>query len=148
VLNIRLLEESELDALLMLYRHLHVEDEPLTPDVAKQVWRELRSSLRYRYLGAFVNEQLVSSCALTVIPNLTRGGRPYGVIENVVTPPSHRRQGVGRRVLQKALSLAWSERCYKVTLATGRRDEAIIRFYASAGFVPHEKQAFVARPEA
>jgi GNAT superfamily N-acetyltransferase len=148
VLNIRPVEESELDALLLLYRHLHATDEMPTPDVAKQVWHELRSSLRYRYLGAFANGELVSSCALTVIPNLTRGGRPYGVIENVVTHPSHRRQGLGRRLLQEALSFAWSERCYKVMLATGRRDEAVSRFYASAGFLLHEKQAFVARPGA
>jgi len=41
---------------------------------------------------------------------------------------------------------AWVEGCYKVMLLTGRKDEAISRFYESAGFDRPAKQAFVARP--
>jgi hypothetical protein len=31
-------------------------------------------------------------------------------------------------------------------LLTGRKDEGTRRFYEQAGFDPHDKQAFVARP--
>jgi GNAT superfamily N-acetyltransferase len=146
VSTIRLIEEGELSGLLLLYGHLHSHDEPLGTEVAKRIWHELQSSSRHQYVGAFVGTRMVATCALTVIPNLTRGGSPYGVIENVVTDPAHRRQGHGRLVLRKALSLAWFQGCYKVMLATGRRDAAVSRFYESAGFSPHEKQSFVARP--
>ncbi|MBK6004527.1 hypothetical protein JJB11_00365 [Ramlibacter ginsenosidimutans] len=37
--------------------------------------------------------------------------------------------------------------CYKVMLQTGRLDEGTFRFYESAGFDRHGKQAFIARPE-
>jgi len=104
------------------------------------------SSGRYRYLGAFAGSKLVASCTLTVIPNLTRGCRPYGVIENVVTHADHRRQGHGRAVLNEALRQAWAEGCYKVMLLTGRKDEATLHFYESAGFDPSAKQAFIAKP--
>jgi hypothetical protein len=50
-------------------------------------------------------------------------------------------------VLREALSFAWSQRCYKVMLMTSRKDEAILKFYAAAGFDRHDKQAFVIRPE-
>jgi GNAT superfamily N-acetyltransferase len=93
-----------------------------------------------------VDGQLVSSCTITVIPNLTRGGRPYGLIENVVTHADHRGRGYARAVLQDALSFAWAQGCYKVMLMTGRKDEATLRFYESAGFDRHGKQAFIARP--
>ena len=43
-------------------------------------------------------------------------------------------------------ALAWRERCYKVMLMTGRKDEHTLRFYEQAGFDRHGKQAFVAKP--
>ena len=143
---VRELESGDLEELLGLYAHLHDSDSPLPPaDEVDAVWRELLASSRYRYVGATVDGHLVSSCALTVIPNLTRGCRPFGVIENVVTHSGFRGRGLGRAVLARALELAWAQDCYKVMLLTGRKDEAIIRFYEGAGFDREGKQGFVAR---
>ena len=148
-MEIRDLRATELDALLALYRHLHDADEPLPArDVVDEVWRELLASPRHTIFGGFVDGALVASCTLAVIPNLTRGCRPYGVIENVVTHAEHRRRGHGRALLRHALASAWSRRCYKVMLLTGRKDEATLRFYEGAGFDRHGKQAFVAKPDA
>jgi len=102
--------------------------------------------LAIRYYGGFVDGSLVSSCTLTIIPNLTRGCRPYGVIENVVTHVAHRRRGYAKAVLLEALGDAWAANCYKVMLLTGRKDEATFRFYESVGFDRNGKQAFIARP--
>ena len=41
----------------------------------------------------------MSSCALSVVPNLTRGCQPYGVIENVVTHADYRGKGYGKKVV-------------------------------------------------
>jgi GNAT superfamily N-acetyltransferase len=80
------------------------------------------------------------------VPNLTRGARPYGLIENVVTHPDWRGRGIGTAVLHHALNLAWDADCYKVMLLTGRTDEATLGFYERAGFAGGEKTGFVARP--
>ncbi|MBI5604401.1 MAG: GNAT family N-acetyltransferase [Deltaproteobacteria bacterium] len=74
------------------------------------------------------------------------GGRPYGLIENVVTHKNYRRRGHGKAVLHHALNYAWSKGCYKVMLLTGRKDESTYRFYESAGFDQNAKQAFLAKP--
>ena len=146
---IRHLELGDLDELLALYGHLHTADAPLPErSVVEGVWRELAVSPSYRYYGGFVDASLISSCALTIIPNLTRGCRPYGVVENVVTHVDHRRRGYAKEVLRKALEDAWGAKCYKVMLLTGRKDEATFRFYESAGFDRHGKQAFIAQPPA
>ena len=139
----------DLDALLALYQQLNPSDSPL-PDRApvESLWQDLLLSPHYKYFGAYVENELVSSCTLAVIPNLTRGCKPYGLIENVVTQERHRNNGYGKAVLAHALSFAWSRRCYKVMLLTGRKEEAVNRFYESAGFDRNEKQAFVARPAA
>jgi GNAT superfamily N-acetyltransferase len=94
---------------------------------------------------AQVAERLVSSCTLAIVPNLSRGGRPYGVIENVVTHADHRRQGLGRKVLEHAIALAWRADCYKVHLATGSTRESTLRFYESAGFQRGGKTYFEIR---
>ena len=93
-----------------------------------------------------MNDALISSCTITVIPNLTRGCKPYGVIENVVTHAGHRNLGYGKALLAHALAHAWSIGCYKVMLLTGRKDQSTLQFYQSAGFDPYDKQAFIARP--
>ncbi|WP_235514812.1 GNAT family N-acetyltransferase [Acidovorax sp. Root217] len=146
-MEIRPIERSELPQLLELYAHLHADDEPLPDSGAlEDIWKELLGSNRYRYLGAYLDGQLISSCTITIVPNLTRGGRPYGLIENVVTHADHRGHGYAKAVLHDALFFAWAQGCYKVMLMTGRKDEATLRFYESAGFDRHGKQAFIARP--
>ena len=147
-MQIRTLQPSELLPLLRLYEHLH-EGEEQTPTVeqATPAWTEALANPRCRYFGGFEADQLVASCTIMVIPNLTRGCRPYGLIENVVTHREHRNKGWGKAVLSAALGYAWSSGCYKVMLMTGRKDEAVFRFYEGAGFNRHGKQAFIARTE-
>lgn len=101
---------------------------------------------KIRYFGALLEASLVASCNVTVIPNLTRGCKPYGIIENVVTHTDHRRRGYGKAVLCAALSHAWNIGCYKVMLLTGRKDPGTLHFYESAGFDAHAKHAFIAKP--
>ena len=146
-MEIREIKENELTELLDLYSHLHSSDEPLPRiDVVNGIWREIQTNPNIQYFGLYIDGRLVSSCTISIIPNLTRGCRPYGVIENVVTHKDFRRMGYGRDILAHALEYAWSRNCYKVMLQTGRKDEATSRFYESVGFDRHEKQAFLARP--
>jgi GNAT superfamily N-acetyltransferase len=144
--KVRELGAGDLPALLSLYHYLHSKDEPLPADsVVEAVWSEALANPRCRYFGGFEGDQLVSSCTIMVIPNLTRGCRPYAVIKNVVTQAGHRKKGWGKALLKRALEFAWSQGCYKVMLMTGRKDEETLRFYASAGFDMHGKQAFIAK---
>ena len=141
---IRHLQKNNLPELLALYEHLHVSDAEMpSHTTAKNVWCELLGSEYFTYYGVFVNENLVSSCTLSVIPNLTRACSPYGLIENVVTHADHRRKGYATSLLHAAVDSAWSAGCYKVMLLSGRKDAETLRFYERAGFEPHAKQGFV-----
>jgi GNAT superfamily N-acetyltransferase len=79
-----------------------------------------------------------------VIPNLTRGGQPYGLIENVVAHAEHRGRGYGKKLLQAAVTAAWEADCYKVMLMTGSKKPSTLAFYASAGF-EQDKTGFQVR---
>lgn len=136
---------GDLDGLLELYRHLNPYDPFPGRADAETAWRALLGSGLTTVFLAEEAGRPVASCTLVIVPNLTRGARPYGVIENVVTHAEHRRQGLGRSVLSAALDAAWAARCYKVMLATGSRQEATLRFYEAAGFERGGKTFFQAR---
>ena len=145
--EIREIRAAELSKLLGLYRHLHPTDPelPVTNDI-QALWQRICADPNLHYLVAEVGGTFASTCTFAIIPNLTRGARPYGLIENVVTHPEFRRRGIATALLRFALQLAWAQDCYKVMLLTGRKDEGTLRFYEKAGFQAGEKTGFVARP--
>lgn len=138
---IRDLGVGDVDALLALYPHLNADDAPPSPEAVRAVF----AHPGLRHFGLFDGGRLVASCNLAVIPNLTRGGRSYGVIENVVTHADHRGQGHGQAVIRHALDQAWRAGAYKVVLTTSRKDPAVWAFYERCGFDGGDKRAFVIR---
>lgn len=143
--TIRTASAADLDGLLALYRHLHPAEAPPTPENVARAWSAMLNAAILRVFIAEAAGLLVATCALTIIPNLTRGARPYGLIENVVTHPGHRRTGLGRAVLAAALEAGWAAGCYKVALSTGSQRESTLRFYATSGFIRAGRTVFEAR---
>jgi GNAT superfamily N-acetyltransferase len=145
--SIRLIKEDELLELLVLYKHLNIDDPELeNDDRLKTIWEQMCSDPNMHYVIADVNGKLVASCVLVVIQNLTRSARPYALIENVVTHSDHRRKGFGKAVLSKALEIAWQKNCYKVMLLTGSKEEGTLLFYENTGFKKGIKTGFIAKP--
>lgn len=138
---LRDLGAADAEALVALYQHLNAGDAPPTAAAVQAVF----AHPGLRHFGLCRGTQLLASCNLAVIPNLTRGGRAYGVIENVVTHADHRGQGHGQAVVRHAIEQAWQSGCYKVVLTTSRQDPAVWAFYERCGFASNDKRAFVIR---
>jgi GNAT superfamily N-acetyltransferase len=146
--GVRAIGREELPELLELYKHLHESDLPLVFDRRlEKLWDGICANPLLHYLVGELDGELVSSCTLAIIPNLTRGARPYGLIENVVTRRDHRKRGFATSVLKHALRIAWDNNCYKVMLLTGSKREETLRFYEGAGFKRNIKTGFAAYPE-
>ena len=144
--EIRKLGRRDLDALLEAYADLHTEDDPLPPrDELEKQWEEICADPRLIYIGAFDGTHLVATCTAAIIPNLTRGTRPYAVIENVWTDPDRRRQGLGSAALQELLCRCWAAGCYKIMLLSASQRDTAHEFYERNGFDPHAKQGFIIR---
>ena len=144
--TIRIVRDDDLQQLVELYRHLHDDDVVPTSEEISTTWEAMKAMPGMSIIVAELDSMIVSSCVLCVAPNLTRGCRPYGLIENVVTRLGYRRRGIGRRVVRRALEQAWSRDCYKVMLLTGRQDPGTREFYESCGFDAGKKTAFLAVP--
>lgn len=130
-MRVRFATEADLPALLTLYADLHPDEAPLPIEAAAQRLRQLSS---YPGSGILLAKGGVATCTLIVIPNMTRGGAPYALIENVVTLAAHRKRGHGKAVLAAAIEVAWNAGSYKVMLLTGSKNPATLAFYESAGF--------------
>lgn len=144
--KVRLIKKEELKPLLSLYEHLNFDDPKLEIDNAlNKHWASILSNPDSFYLVVEEDGMLVSTCNLTIIKNLTREARPYGLIENVVTHPQYRKKGYGTAVLKKAIDIAREHGCYKVMLLTSQKDDATLNFYENAGFNRKEKTGFILR---
>ncbi|MGD0189871.1 MAG: GNAT family N-acetyltransferase [Rhizomicrobium sp.] len=120
---------ADLVAMLALYRHLNPDDPEADIERAGISWDALIASPIVEVLVLERAGAIVSSCTLIIVPNVTRGVRPYGLIENVVTHADHRRAGLASAVVAAALDRAWAATCYKVMLATGSQQPETLRFY-------------------
>lgn len=129
-----------------MYKHLNPADPDLKgTDYINKLWEEIFSDPNRYYIVVEEDGRLVSSCTLIIINNLTRSGRPFGLIENVVTNKEYRKKGYGTAILHKAVEIAKENNCYKVVLLTGRKEESVLRFYERAGFEKGIKTGFIMR---
>lgn len=142
---IRHATSADLTDVLALYRQLNPGDPFVDLATAEPVWAALLTSGLTTVFVADVGGRAVACCTLAIVPNLSRGARPYAVIENVVTDADHRQMGLGRAILHAACSKAWEANCYKVLLATGSTKEETLRFYEGAGFTRNSKTYFEIR---
>jgi GNAT superfamily N-acetyltransferase len=144
MIEIRELLRDDLDALLALYAQLDPEDDPLPARAElERIWDRIRADVDRIYLGGFVAGRLVAACNAAIIPNLTRGARPYAIIENVITDAEHRRRGYGKQLMRGLIERCLARNCYKVSLTSGVQREKAHDFYAELGFDPDAKRAFV-----
>lgn len=143
-LIIRAAQADDLPDLISLYAHLIVDEPPCPPDRARAQFERLIAMDGTTVLLGHLGAQLVASCVLVIVPNLTRGGASCALIENVVTHADFRGRGYGTGILDAATALAQAEDCYKIMLMTGSKRPSTLAFYENAGFA-RTKTAFEKR---
>lgn len=120
--------------LLELYLHLSQDNHPISETAAREIIAQIELYPNSAILVGDVADQIVASVTMIVVPNLTRSGQPYAIIENVVTHREHRRNGYASSLLASATERAWASGCYKIMLSTGSTSPRIRAFYERAGF--------------
>ena len=140
---IREIQENELDGLLQLYLHLHEQSVPEMTENLKNTWNAIMRDENHHIIVKVIDGKIVASCVCVIIPNLTRGIRPYAFIENVVTHKDYRGKGYATECLNFAKEIAIRENCYKMMLLTGSKKESTLKFYEAAGYNSTDKTAFI-----
>lgn len=140
---VREIYESELNELLELYLNLHEETVPEMTENLQRTWNTIVGDGNHHIIVNEIDGKIVSSCICVIIPNLTRGIRPYAFVENVVTHLNYRGHGYATECLQYAKSIAEESNCYKMMLLTGSKKESTLKFYEAAGYNSSDKTAFI-----
>jgi len=135
--------ENELAKVLALYLHLHEETIPEITAHLECTWSTIMQDENHHLIVNEIDGEIVSSCVCVIIPNLTRGIRPYAFIENVVTHVDHRGKGYATECLNYAKKIAVNANCYKMMLLTGSKKEETWNFYSNAGYNSSDKTAFI-----
>jgi ribosomal protein S18 acetylase RimI-like enzyme len=140
---IREIAENDFDGLMKLYMELHDNPFPEKDERVKNVWKRILDDKDHHIIVADVDGVIAASCVCVIIPNLTRGQRPYAFIENVVTSANYRRKGLATACLDYAREIAISHNCYKMMLLTGSKKQGTLDFYEKAGYNSSDKTAFI-----
>lgn len=135
---IRLLGAADASEACALYR-------VLMPDVADTAQFETILSHPGTFVaGANDGGRIVAMATLHLLPNMTQGGRPYGLIENVVAQDAYRGAGHARAVMEFLHDIAWTAQAYKIMLMTGR-DTGARGFYENLGYSANQKHGMQIR---
>ena len=135
--------KADLFELLGLYLFLHEDRIPESTRHLEETWQTIMEDKNHHIVVNQINGRIVSSCVCVIIPNLTRGVRPYALIENVVTNENYRGQGYATECLNYAKEIAIKNNCYKMMLLTGAKKESTLEFYKKAGYNSEDKTAFI-----
>lgn len=139
-----ILSENDLLSMMELYKQLNPNEEIINESTAKNIWKNIENQ-NIKYFTAKDNGKIIASCYICIIPNLTRGGKPIGFIENVITDIEYRGKGIGKKIMENAVKYAKEQNCYKVILQSGNKRADAHGFYESIGFNGESKKAFEIR---
>ena len=147
-MEIRELNENDLESLIKLYEQLDGKNGDFAVEDARAIWKnEIEGNQNIKYFGAIENsakeQNVVSTCYAVIIPNLTRLGGAICFVENVVTDKNYRKQGLGKKVMEKAIEFAREKKCYKVILESGAWRTEAHQFYRNLGFDDTAKKSFL-----
>ena len=140
---VREAKKEDLQAVLELYLYLHEDRIPAMTEHLEKTWKQIIEDENHHLIVNEADGQIISSCVCVIIPNLTRGIRPYAFVENVVTHKDYRKRGLARECLNYARDIAQKENCYKMMLLTGSKRPETLRFYENSGYNSNDKTAFI-----
>ncbi|TPQ33308.1 N-acetyltransferase [Bradyrhizobium guangdongense] len=143
--NARLAAPSDFAGLLDLFRVSEVSAAAEPQARREAIWQQTLARDDIAVLVSTAGDKIVATCMLITAPNLLRGGRQHGFLENVVTHPEFQGRGHGRAVVAAALAEAWRRDCHHVLMQSGRKDPRVHRFYEACGFEPGLRIGYVAR---
>jgi len=137
IISVRRAVTGDADALEELYTQL-AEDRavarPARGDDASELLASILGQKGRCLLVAVLERAVVGTADMVVAENLTYGGRPWAMVENVVVDKQHRGQGVGTALVREVIRRAIDARCCKVQLMSLKHGKEAHRFYRSLGF--------------
>jgi len=134
-LRIRAVQAEDFHAINNMMLEVNESDNGENIELRQEIFLAIVDDPLNHIFAGIVGNELVTTCYLNIIPNITWGPAPYALIENVVTTSIHRRKGYGRKCIAHAIDFAFSKKgCFKILLSSSQRNHRTREFYNSVGF--------------
>ena len=122
---------DHLQAVVRLLAQMH--DVPsAVPDAT--TWARMLAQDGRTVLLAELDGEPVGTADLTIAPGLIHGARARASVDYVVVDREHRREGVGRALMDECERRARAADCYEVLLMSGDHRQGAHRFYEALGY--------------
>ena len=138
--TIRLATEGDIPRILELYRQLAITTSQAelcnspSLDDCRRVFAEIGIFPGHELLVAEEEGKVIGTLVLLIVPNLSHSALPWALVENIVVDEKHRRQGIGRLLMNYAIARAKEAGCYRIVLSSDKRRKEAHKFYRSLGF--------------
>ncbi|MFC9432262.1 GNAT family N-acetyltransferase [Nocardia sp. NPDC057030] len=105
-------------------------------DLQQRTWSRMQRSEDLTVYLAQIDDEVVGTATLMIMPNITYRCAPTAFIEAVVVADKHRRQGIATAILRQLLDDSRTAGCNKVQLLSHKRHacDGAHRLYTSLGF--------------
>lgn len=113
--------------------HPEAEVRPVS-EAHEAVLRQITNDPNARLLVAERDGRVVGTLTFYVLPNLSHGGHPFALVENVVVDADARGGGYGRLLMEHAERLAREAGCYKLSLTSNIKRTPAHAFYEHIGY--------------
>ena len=129
---------ADIPSILSLYAQPDYDDgDVLDEQAAAAILAKASSYPFYRFYVAEIAGAVVGTFALLVMDNIGHKGTPSAIVESVAVGPGHQGAGVGRWMMEHAISVAQAHGCYKLALSSNARRTRAHDFYEKLGFARH-----------
>jgi len=109
----------------------------LSVEEATLIHHKFSAYPNYSLFVACIGSNIVGTFELLIMDNLGHKGKPSGVIEDVMVDNVYRSKGIGRKMMEHAISVCKTYGCYKLTLSSNLKRERAHDFYEKIGFIKH-----------
>jgi len=134
--QITLAQGCDIPEMVGLLNELFSQDIEFVPDHEKQL-RGLELIVGNHAVGEILvikqNSKVIGMVNLLYSISTALGGR-VAILEDMIISKEFQRQGLGNKLLQKAIDLANERGCMRITLLTDFNNETAISFYSKFGF--------------
>lgn len=124
-------QKVDIDAILALQTQIYRIDK-----VAQNSHETLEaqlSNLSCQILVAIVNGKVIGTATIYFVDVAARG-KPYALLEGLVTDKSMRGKGYGSQLFKKTVEIARQKGCYKMIFTSGMDRAEAHKFYEGLGF--------------
>lgn len=130
-MEVRLAQKVDIDAILALQTQIYRIDK-----VAQNSHETLEAQLSNpscKVLVAIVDGKIIGTATIYFVDVAARG-KPYALLEGLVTDKSQRGKGYGSQLFKKTIEIAKSKNCYKMIFTSGMDRAEAHKFYENLGF--------------